>query len=198
MQWQYNMGLRTDTCISWNKEGNISEVSVTDSAGSGICQLFYGNGQLKESGRLVNGLRSGKWMVKNEDGSPLMELQFVNDSLTQTICLDNNGAPVQGECVYERAPEFPGGLNGWRRFLEAKLRYPDDAIRNNIQGVVKVKFVVEKDGALSNLEIMSSPNESLSREVLRLMKSGPKWVPAMQYNKPVKYYHIQAVTFRLQ
>jgi protein TonB len=124
---------------------------------------------------------------------------YQKDSVIQTQCFEADGvSPAKGPCIFEKVPEFPGGLKGWSAFLEKNLRYPDNAINRNVQGVVRVKFVVYKDGTLDEIEILSSPDKSLSQEVLRLMKKSPKWEPAIQYNVPVIYRHVQGVTFKLQ
>jgi protein TonB len=57
---------------------------------------------------------------------------------------------------------------------------------------------VDKDGSVGELNVLTSPDKSLSNEVLRLMKQSPDWIPAIQYNKNVIYRHIQAITFRLE
>jgi TonB family protein len=198
MQYRYVNDMPFDTCLTWDKEGYVRSLLVADSNGNGFEQTMYDNGKVKEIGRLKDGLRYGPWKVKNEEGQIVMELQYLADSLVETRCLDSLGVTIAGDCIYEKVPSFPGGLKGWSKFLELNLRYPHDALSMQVQGVVKVKFVVQKDGSISDLEILSSPHKSMSAEVLRLMKKSPSWVPAIQLNKPVNYRHIQSVAFKLQ
>lgn len=195
--FHYNNGLPVDTCVSWNDKGAVDYLSITDSAGNGLAQLYHDNGSILEKGRLYQGNRSGDWVVYDSNQVKIMQVKFVNDSLVSTLCFDPSGNPSKETCIYEKPASFPGGLNGWRRFLESRLRYPDEALSRNIKGVVKVKFQVNKTGELSDFEIVSSPHESLSNEVLRLMKSSPRWEPAIQYNRPVIYRHIQSITFNM-
>jgi TonB family protein len=197
LQFQYFNDKPVDSCFTWDDEGRQARLQVTDSLGNGAAQVRYSNGKMKETGRLDSGRRNGLWKVMTEEGLPMMELNYVSDSLTQTRCIDADGKILPGNCIYESLPEFPGGNLGWRTFLEKNLVYPRQAINLDIQGVVKVQFVVNKDGSIDDLRIISSPHPSLSEEVLRLMNKSPQWIPAIQLNKPVKSMYIQSVLFRL-
>jgi protein TonB len=93
--------------------------------------------------------------------------------------------------------EFPGGIKGWYHFLSGTLVYPPKAVRKKIQGQVVARFIVEKDGSLSNIEIISGPKE-LWDAVLDVLKQSPNWIPAVQNGKKVKSYKNQPINFRLE
>ena len=93
---------------------------------------------------------------------------------------------------------FPGGPDAWRRYLERNLQYPESAQENGISGTVRVQFIVAKDGTISEVQALSPPDESLGEEAVRIIKKGPKWIPAEQNGRKVIYKHIQSVTFQLQ
>lgn len=92
---------------------------------------------------------------------------------------------------------FPGGEAGWIRFLNTHLVYPPKAVRKNIQGTVVLRFIVGKDGVLSDIEATSGP-DLLKEAALNVIKESPRWIPAVQNGKKVKSYKIQPVTFRIQ
>ncbi|WP_333801182.1 energy transducer TonB [Phnomibacter sp.] len=98
----------------------------------------------------------------------------------------------------ENPAEFPGGPDAWRRYLERNLQYPDDAQENGTQGVVKVQFIVDKEGNISEVQALNDPGDGLAEEAVRIIKRGPKWTPAEQNGRKVIYRHIQAITFRLE
>jgi protein TonB len=98
----------------------------------------------------------------------------------------------------ENPAEFPGGQGEWTRYLQKNLRYPDDAIDNGTQGVVRVQFIVDKEGNISEVQALNNPGDGLSDEAVRIIKRGPKWKPAEQNGRKVIYRHIQAITFRLE
>ena len=78
------------------------------------------------------------------------------------------------------------------------MNYPEDAQEKNIQGIVRIQFNIEKDGSVTDIKVLSAPNESLANEGVRIIKNTPKWEPAIQYNRRVIYRHIQSITFAIQ
>jgi protein TonB len=98
----------------------------------------------------------------------------------------------------EKPAEFPGGAEGWRSYLEKNLRYPKKARREEIQGVVRVQFVVDRDGVVKEITPLNDPGGGLAEEAVRIIAKGPNWVPAEQNGKKVIYLHVQSITFRLE
>lgn len=94
--------------------------------------------------------------------------------------------------------EFPGGAQALIRWISNNLRYPEAAQQNDIQGRVVVKFIVEKDGSVSNPQVAISVDKDLDREALRLVNKMPKWQPATKNGRPVRSYYNLPVTFKLQ
>lgn len=119
-------------------------------------------------------------------------------SVTEVVApksTDTNFDDVFTSC--EIPAEFPGGLGEWTRFLEKNLRYPDQAIENGKEAVVRVQFIVDKEGNISEVKALNDPGDGLAEEAVRIIKKGPKWKPAEQNGKKVIYRNIQAITFRL-
>ena len=99
--------------------------------------------------------------------------------------------------LVEDAPEFPGGTQALLDYLRKNLKYPAICRENNIQGRVLVSFIVEKDGSISNPEVVKNVNSSLDKEALRLISAMPKWKPGSQRGKPVRVKYTVPVNFRL-
>ena len=81
--------------------------------------------------------------------------------------------------------EYPGGAAAWQRFLNRNLRYPQEAIDNEISGSVVVQFVVDEEGNVSNVEKVSGP-DALGAEAVRVIKKSGKWTPAVQGGRQVR------------
>jgi len=93
---------------------------------------------------------------------------------------------------------YPGGLPAWARFLHKNLNYPQDAMDEGIQGSVTVQFIVDKEGNVSDVQVVSGPKEGgLAEEAIRVIKKSGKWVPAIQNGRNVKSYKRQPVIFQL-
>lgn len=93
--------------------------------------------------------------------------------------------------------EYPGGSAAWQRYLNKTLRYPQEAIDNEIQGTVVIQFIVDKEGTVSDVEAISGPEE-LRAEAVRVIKKSGKWTPAVQNGRQVKSYKKQPIVFRLE
>jgi len=101
----------------------------------------------------------------------------------------------------EKEAKFPGGMEGWRKYLErnlnANVAADDGAPTGNY--TVKVRFIVDKEGAISNVEAIEvpKPSPSCGPEAVKVIKKGPKWEPAVQNGRNVIYQAIQYVTFQV-
>jgi len=101
----------------------------------------------------------------------------------------------------EKEAKFPGGLAGWKRYLErslnANVAADDGAPMGNY--TVKVQFIVDKTGAISNVQAIQVPPAcpSCGPEAVKVIKKGPAWEPAVQNGRNVIYQAIQYVTFQV-
>jgi protein TonB len=93
--------------------------------------------------------------------------------------------------------EYPGGIASWYRYLQKNLVYPDEAVSAEIQGQVVVRFIVDKEGIVSDVEAVSGPNE-LRDAAVRVIKKSGNWNPAIQNGRKVKSYKSQPVNFKLE
>lgn len=92
---------------------------------------------------------------------------------------------------------FPGGISAWRRFLERNLN-PSTPVDNGApEGTytVVVQFVVDKGGNVSDVKAVTKHGFGMEAEAERVIKKGPKWVPAIQNGRNVNAYRKQPITF---
>ena len=100
--------------------------------------------------------------------------------------------------VVEQMPLFPGGDAALMGYLRDNIHYPTVAAENGVQGRVVVGFVVERDGSITDVNVLRSVDPSLDREAMRVVKSMPKWTPGKQNGSTVRVKYQVPVTFRLQ
>lgn len=98
----------------------------------------------------------------------------------------------------DKIPEFPGGSAGISTYIRETLKYPVKALEDTAMGRVDVKFIVEKDGSVSNVEIVKSVHPSLDEEAIRIIKMMPHWTPGEMCGKPKRVSFRIPITFRLQ
>ena len=100
--------------------------------------------------------------------------------------------------VVEQMPLFPGGDAALMGYLRDNIHYPTVAAENGVQGRVVVGFVVERDGSITDVNVLRSVDPSLDREAVRVVKSMPRWTPGKQNGSAVRVKYQVPVTFRLQ
>ena len=97
----------------------------------------------------------------------------------------------------EELPEFSGGMVALMEYLQKSLKYPESAMKEGTQGRVIVQFVVEKDGSVSNVEVVRSVSAVLDAEAVRVVSAMPAWTPGKQRGEVVRTKFTLPVTFRL-
>ena len=100
--------------------------------------------------------------------------------------------------VVESPAEFPGGYTALSKWLSKNLVYPEQAAEMGIQGKVIVRFVVEKDGSVTQATVVKGIDPALDKEALRVIQTMPKWKPGMQQGRAVRVRCTQPVQFKLQ
>ena len=100
--------------------------------------------------------------------------------------------------MVESPAEFPGGYTALSKWLSKNLVYPEQAAEMGIQGKVIVRFVVEKDGSVTQATVVKGIDPALDKEALRVIQTMPKWKPGMQQGRAVRVRCTQPVQFKLQ
>jgi periplasmic protein TonB len=174
--------------------------------------VSYNNGRADTIGNYEKGLRTGHWNILTPKGAVVaqqlyedgqlrwtkdtIQLKHESDSIKALLPKDTSSSFVKVEIE----SEFPGGAGGWLHFLNKNLRYPDNAVNNNIQGEVVLGFIVDKLGHIpaNTVFLYRSVEYSLDHEALRIIFISPDWTAAVQNGRKVKSYKKQPIIFRLE
>ena len=120
------------------------------------------------------------------------------ESAEDTAQFKNTESTEKMYVVVEQMPAFPGGDAALMKYLSENIKYPEAAEKAGEQGRVVVNFIVEKDGAISNVNVVRSVTPTLDAEAVRVIKAMPKWVPGKQDGQSVRVKYNVPVSFRLQ
>ncbi len=140
----------------------------------------------------------------NKSSISMMAAYPLIDSNTLTVVNgkpDTSGTPDNNEeKVFERVEieaSFPGGDALWRRYLERNLDGSTPTKNGAPEGTytVVVQFIVDKEGYIFDVRALTNHGYGMEAEVIRVIKKGPKWSPAVQDGRHVKAYRKQPVTF---
>ncbi|HEV8286076.1 MAG TPA: TonB family protein [Chitinophagaceae bacterium] len=137
-----------------------------------------------------------KAIVSNQtiDGLPSDGTAQISNNATNDN--ENNKPPI--ETIVEKKPSydahFPGGKEAFANFLQKYLTTPGD-LEPEEKKTVLVRFMVDSDGSISETKIVQSGGDIYDREVIRVLRKMPKWIPAMQNGINVTTWFTQPVTF---
>jgi periplasmic protein TonB len=133
------------------------------------------------------------------NASVFIKLTFGMLCVGMCLCTIPATAQQGTEIIYKEAENPPapqGGLVAFYEYTEDNLVRPDEAKKKGVKGCVFVRFVVEKDGKLSNIEIVKGIGSGCDEAVVKCLKTAPKWVPGKQQGKPVRVQKTMAIQVR--
>lgn len=105
--------------------------------------------------------------------------------------------PDEPHTVVEEMPAFPGGDEAMFKFIATKVKYPEEAAENGIEGAVYVTFVVERDGRISEVKVLRGIGAGCDEEAVRVVKSMPNWTPGKQNGQLVRVRRSLPFRFKL-
>ncbi|MDR1341278.1 MAG: energy transducer TonB [Prevotellaceae bacterium] len=138
---------------------------------------------------------------ESENNNLFQDLAYVDKKGTGVVQDVEEVDEVIPFAIVEDKPKFQGkDASEFVKWIYSKLEgnYPQQAVENNIQGMVRVSFTVNIDGTLSDIKSIRKIDPILEDCVIEIVKKSPKWVPGRQQNKPVKVTYQVPVTFKLQ
>lgn len=140
------------------------------------------------STKITNGNNGGGLLNNPTEGKSGGGLPIGSGGNSQTEAPEE---PIDHPSVY---PEFPGGATALKRFMLANLTNPDDVEEGQRIEII-VKFIVDKNGNISNIEIIKNGREDLDEEVIRVISKMPAWKPGFQNGEAVPVNFRMPVVF---
>lgn len=184
----------------------------------GYCKWYSPKGLLESEGNYIEGKKSGLWKSYDEDGALQYQedylegklhgklISYYKDQAVKREEYYSKGEFVRGKCFTQSGqdtshfpfivlPEFPGGEKGLYKFLGKETAYPSQALDEGAQGLVRVEFLVEKDGSITDIRVRRSIHPALSREAVRVIEKMPNWqagkldgeIRATKFIVPIKF-----------
>jgi TonB family protein len=195
------------------KNGQLMEEGLyEDNDKRGLWKTYYEKGQQHEeifyekdktlhhqhwdeSGKehLVDG--SGYYLEKDSTEGD-QHIEILDYNMISSYLVD----PISGDSIYVAVQEeaaYPGGLPVLYNIIRKKLRYPADARRSGIEGIVFVAFIIEKDGKVRDVKVLKGPGGGLKEEAERVVKLMGNWIPGKVKGKSVAEKLVLPIAFKL-
>ncbi len=178
-------------------EKNVDPTKVKVKFFEGVKRNWYDNGQLKSEVNFSENQLNGDVNAYWKNGQLKRKDVFSKGKFIEGICYDSLGSVVE-HYPFEKMPQYPGGDQMLFRYLSQNVRYPVEAQKYGIQGRVIVQFVVERDGSITDIEVVRSIDTSLDYEARRVIRNMPLWEPGIQDGEKVRVKYTMPVNFKLQ
>lgn len=108
---------------------------------------------------------------------------------------------IELECIEmnfaDKAPTYPGGKIALDVFIENNIIYPEEALKQNEEGIVHVQFAINKNGSISDIQVVKSVSSLLDAEAIRLIKLMPEWLPAEKDGRPYRLRVELPISFQI-
>ena len=177
-------------------DGRITEPSIMSEKGVGTAQALidvlekmppFNPGILDG-----NPVRSYQWLSYQIDEKGIVSLtdkvfKVVEDNPRFPGCEEFKDIAERKKCADEKMLDF----------IYTALKYPEEAKENGVEGMVVIKFIVERDGHLSNAEVVRDVGAGLGDEALRVVRGMPAWIPGKRRNNPVRVQYNLPIKFSL-
>jgi TonB family protein len=149
----------------------------------GSFKSWYENGNLESTGFYTNDALEGEWKWFHSNNKQSTIEHYQNGKLTSLQCFDSTGKETGAFCSIDK-PALLKEYGDYKQFIFQNLTWPEEAIKKNIEGTVKVHFTVSKNGELKNL-VLNSDKEVLKKAVEELFESMKEWYPAISHNRTI-------------
>jgi TonB family protein len=156
---------------------------------------FYVDKEVSVLGRIVLENGQPQMVIRNKD--QIAVIKTSNTATATQASLNSSGGYTAQASKNEsitRSAEFPGGEEGFASFLRKNLKVPQELDAGQ-KATVVARFVIDTSGNVSNLEIRKSAGTLFDKEVIRVLKTMPKWTPRLLNGFPLKEMFERAVTF---
>jgi TonB family protein len=184
--------------LTWRMSGGVSDSTIIDEKGSGYEKSFWQDGKASSYGGFTTWKKEGDWTYYHRNGRPSSIEKMKGDSVISLSCFDEDGNPSTQYCGKDVESEFPGGQAGWLKYVHdktAKAHFPQEYFDGKIYGSVMVEFVVDENGDVTDVTLITHADPKLEAIALKTIQSSPKWTPAWQHNRRMKSYKRQPYVF---
>lgn len=196
----YSKGEQDGLWQTWDSSGNY----VIDSSffEKGILTHYIHRGYYKKNGLpdsiIISDMKTNQLSKTyyDDSGSINNEVFFSGEKGLEKFY--RKGVFSSTDSVYSREEieaAFPGGADAWMRYIVRGIQSNADEIyKSNVFGSCMVKFIVNKEGKVTEVEATTMKGTRLAELAVRIISNSPKWIPATQYGRKVNAYRIQPVT----
>lgn len=139
----------------------------------------------------------GPTTITGDPTAPIA-IDVVTDAVGEMASVTEGGDATAIFAVVEISPAFPGGMKAFFEYVARNYQYPIAAKEQGIKGKLILSFIVEKDGSLTDIQIVRNLGMGTGEEAVRLLQHAPKWKPGIQNGRPVRVRYQLPISLQIQ
>ena len=186
------------TSLSWHPNGYTADSAVYAADGSGVHVSWFDNGNPSSGGMLARGFKKqGKWKFYHKNGMLSAIELYDRGWLVNKQYLDEAGQGMTDTTNKDKSTaSFKGGTAGWLKYIGKHLYFPDNfRITNSDMAAVIISATIDEDGNVQDVYVSTPFYPAFEKIALDVVRHSPKWEPAMEHNRRIRYYFRQPVIF---
>jgi hypothetical protein len=192
---KYSRNLRTDLWQTWFPSGQVRDsIYFVNNLANGQCRKYFESGIMESMGFYKNGIPDSTWTWNHENGQKATFEKYDNGQLSSFECFDSAGVSIGMNCAINRLPAIKGKYGGVEKYVSDSIRFPEKVKLADIS-VATVQFKVDKQGMMSEPNILGTLQPELSNEIVRVLRSIPGWYPAVLHNRTMDYTYTLRISF---
>jgi TonB family protein len=168
----------------------------------GFVAFYDAMGRVDSCGYSYEGKKNGNWMYFNDSLTTWRSEKYEKGKLLErkdeeALKAERKERVAKGYVLLpgEKEAKFKSGESDWRNYVGKNLTFPKRAEKLGLSGKIRVRFMIDPEGYTTDIWLDQSVEYSLDAEAIRLIRSSPKWAPAVKDGVNVNAWRIQPVTF---
>jgi TonB family protein len=165
----------------------------------GLYQIWDKDGSIWQKGNYRDEKKHGEQLTYYTSGK-IQRVEILEEGKFQSgKCFDKTGKEEEFyHIVVEEQPEFVSGQSELFKYLGRTIKYPKQARKDGVEGTIYVGFIVEADGAISNVDLKRGVHPLLNAEAMKVVSEMPKWKPGKTNGKYVRVAYTLPIKFKLE
>ncbi len=197
LQFPPAVAIKNGAWQTWSSSGQQKDSGYyRDNFKFGFWRTWYENGKPESEGSYAADEHlEGNWTFYREDGSISTKEKYEENKLKDLQCFDEKGKATGSFCSIAKPPVLLGTPYDWKLFFDTHLQWSKESVKNSMGGTITIRFVIGKDGKLSNHTLLNSPDEMVSADIEKVVSLMTNWSPAILHNRPFEYSFDYVVQF---
>ncbi|HNR16733.1 MAG TPA: energy transducer TonB [Chitinophagaceae bacterium] len=181
----------------WHSNGYVADSITRVNDSTEVQVSWFDDGSINAAGYLLNNELNGKWKYWHRNGTAAGEEVYDKRKVISKTYYNEDGSAQPDTALANSDAVFKnGGQQGWRRYLEKNVRWPENyQLVNTTQVTVGVSFSIDENGKVGDVELYVPFHPVFDKAAEEIIRKSPDWKPAMRNNRKTKAWYRQPLTF---